>query len=104
MPTRWWLRPVNRHARVGEHTAVVWKFVNRSPRAASRSMFGVERFEPYAPSWAKPRSSSTMTMTFGAPGRNGGPVGALRGLAAMLGGVIGSRTARSSHRTQNDVV
>ncbi len=27
MPTEWWLRPVNRHARVGEHSAVVWKFV-----------------------------------------------------------------------------
>ena len=23
--TRWWLRPVSREARVGEHRAVVWK-------------------------------------------------------------------------------
>ncbi|MEZ5739820.1 MAG: hypothetical protein R3E68_10425 [Burkholderiaceae bacterium] len=27
MPTEWWLRPVSRQARVGEHSAVVWKFV-----------------------------------------------------------------------------
>ena len=26
MPTAWWLRPVSRHARLGEHSAVVWKF------------------------------------------------------------------------------
>ena len=25
MPFEWWLRPVSRHARVGEHSAVVWK-------------------------------------------------------------------------------
>ena len=25
MPFEWWLRPVRRHARVGEHSAVVWK-------------------------------------------------------------------------------
>ena len=27
MPTAWWLRPVRRQARVGEHSAVVWKLV-----------------------------------------------------------------------------
>ena len=41
MPFEWWLRPVSRHARVGEHSAVVWKFASRTPPAASRSMFGV---------------------------------------------------------------
>ena len=41
MPTRWWLRPVRTQARVGEQNAVVWKFVYRSPSAASRSMVGV---------------------------------------------------------------
>ena len=48
MPTRWWLRPVNRHARVGEHTAVVWKLVNRTPR---RQPVEVRRVEvaPVAP-------------------------------------------------------
>jgi len=25
IPLEWWLRPVSRHARVGEHSAVVWK-------------------------------------------------------------------------------
>ena len=46
MPTRWWLRPVSRQARVGEHTAVVWKLVKRSPRAARRSMLGVSMSDP----------------------------------------------------------
>ena len=27
MPLVVWLRPVSRHERVGEHSAVVWKFV-----------------------------------------------------------------------------
>ena len=27
IPTEWWLRPVSRLARVGEHTGVTWKFV-----------------------------------------------------------------------------
>jgi hypothetical protein len=40
------LRPVSRNARVGEHSAVVWKLVKRSPSAASRSMFGVSIVEP----------------------------------------------------------
>ena len=32
MPLLWWLRPVSRHARVGEHSAVVWKFAVAMPR------------------------------------------------------------------------
>ena len=31
-----WLRPVSRHERVGEHSAVVWKFVYLRPRSAMR--------------------------------------------------------------------
>ena len=27
IPTLWWLRPVSRAARVGEHSGVTWKFV-----------------------------------------------------------------------------
>ena len=46
MPLEWWLRPVSRHDRVGEHSAVVWKFDSRSPDAASASMFGVAISEP----------------------------------------------------------
>ena len=46
MPTEWWLRPVIRQARVGEHNAVVWKFAMRTPPAARRSISGVARSEP----------------------------------------------------------
>ena len=45
-PTRWWFRPVSRQARVGEHTAVVWKFVRRTPRSARPSIAGVAMSEP----------------------------------------------------------
>jgi len=40
MPTAWWLRPVIRHARVGEHRLVTWKWLYRSPPAASASIGG----------------------------------------------------------------
>jgi hypothetical protein len=46
MPTAWWLRPVRRHARVGEHSAVVWNPVYRNPPAASASMCGVASVDP----------------------------------------------------------
>src|SRR5579875_2094518 len=36
-----WLRPVNRHERVGEHSAVVWKFVYCRPFLTIRLMVGV---------------------------------------------------------------
>ncbi len=32
--------PVSKDARVGEHSAVVWKLANFTPRAAMRAMFG----------------------------------------------------------------
>jgi hypothetical protein len=41
MELRVWLRPVSRHERVGEHSAVVCHWLNRTPLAAIRSMFGV---------------------------------------------------------------
>ena len=41
MLLRVWLRPVSRHDRVGEHSAVVWHCVYRTPAAAIRSMLGV---------------------------------------------------------------
>src|SRR5262249_49041691 len=61
------------HARVGEHSAVVWKFVYCSPLAASRSNVGVSMSEPKQPNCAKPTSSSSTTSTFGASagGRTG---------------------------------
>ena len=36
MPTRWWLRPVESAARVGEHIAVVWKALYAMPASARR--------------------------------------------------------------------
>ena len=68
MPTAWWLRPVMTHARVGEQRLVTWKWLYRRPLAASPSIAGVEMPEPKHPSWPKPRSSSTISTTFGAPG------------------------------------
>ena len=46
MPTAWWLRPVSREARVGEHSGVTWKFEYRRPLVARASIFGVVRSEP----------------------------------------------------------
>ena len=43
---RVWLRPVSRQERVGEHSAVVCHWVNRTPAAAIRSMFGVSTGPP----------------------------------------------------------
>src|SRR5262252_4189878 len=40
------LRPVNRHARVGEHMEVTWKFEYRTPPLASWSIHGVAISEP----------------------------------------------------------
>jgi hypothetical protein len=54
-----WLRPVSRHDRVGEHSAVVWKLVYASPRSAMRLMFGVSMRPPYGSMAEKPTSSST---------------------------------------------
>ena len=59
MPFVVWLRPVIRHERVGEHSAVVWKFVKIRPRSAIRLMLGVSR-PPKGSIAEKPTSSSTM--------------------------------------------
>ena len=60
MPFVVWLRPVSRQERVGEHSAVVWKFVNVSPAAAMRLRFGVSISPPKGSIAEKPTSSSTM--------------------------------------------
>ena len=96
MPTAWWLRPVKKEARVGEHREVTWKRLKGAPPAASASMCGVPMSEPKEPRWPKPVSSSTMAMTFGAPGRRlgvGGEAGRRlgRGEADLLGFVHGPR-------------
>ncbi len=75
IPLLWWLRPVSTHARVGEHSAVVWKLVNRSPSAARASSTGVSMSDPKHPSWANPTSSSTTTSTLGVPGVGRGTSG-----------------------------
>src|SRR3978361_1393469 len=36
MPTEWWLRPLSRAARVGEHRAVVGKRLRRMPAGGQR--------------------------------------------------------------------
>jgi hypothetical protein len=46
MPLLWWLRPESRHARVGEHSAVVWKLLYRRPSRARRSNVGVVMSDP----------------------------------------------------------
>src|SRR5215203_3078643 len=73
IPTEWWLRPLSKAARVGAHSAVVWKRLYRRPFPASRSAVGVAQGPPNALDAAKPTSSSKMTSTFGAPagGRSG---------------------------------
>ena len=62
-----WLRPVIRQDRVGEQSAVVWKFVYISPCSAIRLMFGVSISPPNGSIAEKPTSSSTMYRMFGAP-------------------------------------
>src|SRR4029077_19805674 len=62
-----WLRPVMRHERVGEQSAVVWKFVYVSPASTSRLMFGVSMRPPNGSIAENPTSSSTMYRMFGAP-------------------------------------
>src|SRR6478672_3272668 len=73
IPTVWWLRPVSKAARVGAHSAVVWKRLYFRPFPASRSAVGVAHGPPNALEAPKPTSSSKMTSTLGAPagGRSG---------------------------------
>ena len=77
IPTEWWLRPESSAARVGEHSAVVWKRVYFSPSAARRSNVGVSIGPPKALDAAKPTSSRSTMRTFGAP--SGGRTGSIGG-------------------------
>ena len=77
IPTEWWLRPVSKAARVGAHSAVVWKRLYFRPFPASRSAVGVAHGPPNALDAAKPTSSSKMTSTLGAPA--GGCSGSIAG-------------------------
>ncbi|MNW66029.1 hypothetical protein D3C74_444640 [compost metagenome] len=77
MPTEWWFLPLSIAARVGAHSAVVWKRLNVSPPAASRSAVGVWHGPPNALDAPKPTSSSRTISTFGAP--SGGRSGSIGG-------------------------
>src|SRR6185437_10269390 len=70
-------RPHSNAARVGAHSAVVWKRLYLKPRAARRSAVGVAHGPPNALDAAKPTSSSKTTSTLGAPagGRSGSIAG-----------------------------
>jgi hypothetical protein len=46
MPLLVALRPVSNDDRVGEHSAVVWKFEKRTPMSATPRMFGVSTGPP----------------------------------------------------------
>src|SRR5262245_10804713 len=75
MPALWWLRPVRSAARVGEHSAVVWNWLYRSPLLATRSRFGVGIGPPKVLAAPKPVSSVMMSRTFGAPSGAVTPLG-----------------------------
>jgi hypothetical protein len=59
IPTDVALRPVSRDARVGEHNAVVWNWVSRTPRSAMRDMAGISTRPPKQSQVAMPTSSHT---------------------------------------------
>src|SRR3954452_2607141 len=77
IPTERWMRPDSKAARVGAHSAVVWKRLYFRPFPASRSAVGVAHGPPNALGPAKPTSSSKMTSTLGAPA--GGCSGSIAG-------------------------
>src|SRR5262245_26801452 len=88
----WWLRPVMRAARVGEHSAVVWKRLYLIPRLASLSNVGVGIGPPKVLAAPKPTSSVMMSKTFGAPlgaltslGKSGLDVRAMRSIWPLNG-------------------
>src|SRR6516225_7672538 len=54
-------------ARVGEHRAVEWKLVYRSPALPMRSRFGVGMTPPKVLGAPKPTSSVMISSTLGAP-------------------------------------
>ncbi len=81
IPTVWWFRPERSAARVGEQSAVVWKRVNLSPPAASRSAVGVAHGPPNALDEPNPASSIRTIRTLGAP--SGACTGSIGGNFAL---------------------
>src|SRR5215471_15718877 len=88
-----WLRPVSRHERVGEHSAVVWKFVYVSPRPAIRFTFGVSIIPPNGSIAENPTSSRTTYTTFGAPS---GAIGCVYGPQSGTDSVMSTFTTPSN--------
>ena len=62
------MRPVNIAARVGEHSAVVWKRFSFNPAADNRSAVGVLHGPPKPDEAPNPTSSMRTISTLGAPG------------------------------------
>src|SRR5689334_14227738 len=93
IPTVWWLRPLSSAARVGAHSAVVWKRLYLRPFAARRSAVGVAHGPPNALDAANPTSSSRTTSTLGAPA--GGRSGSIGGNVAS--GSLASRGTSPSY-------
>ena len=83
------LRPVNNEARVGEQSAVVWKFENVTPISAIRRIVGHFTGPPKMSIVAKPRSSHAISNTFGASGRAcGDRYGAQSGVESRMSSAI----------------
>ena len=72
-PTRCWLRPVSRAARVGEHTAVTWNRLYVMPMSCTRLKAGVLTGPPKESMEPKPASSMRTTSTLGASSGALGP-------------------------------
>src|SRR5262245_4300179 len=75
LATEWWFRPVISAARVGEHSAVVWYVLYRSPLSASRWKVGVWIGPPKVLVAPKPTSSVRINRTLGAPAGASTPFG-----------------------------
>src|SRR3954453_5334937 len=93
IPTEWWLRPDSNAARVGAHSAVVWKRLYFSPFPASRSAVGVAHGPPNALAAPKPTWSCRTTSPFGAP--SGGRSGTIGGNVAS--GSLATRGSSPSY-------
>ena len=114
-PTAWWLRPVSSAARVGEHSAVTWNRLNRTPSSAIRVMAGDAIGPPNALGFPNPASSTRTSSTLGAP--SGGvtcpirpqsgaepasvrfavPLNAGSGMGSLVRSIGASATAMSFH-------
>src|SRR5262249_16394723 len=75
LATEWWFRPVISAARVGEHSAVVWYVLYRSPLSASRWKLGVWIGPPKVLLAPNPTSSVRISRTLGAPAGASTPFG-----------------------------